>query len=190
MPFSQSTQISAIMQFLEHTRPHSILDVGMGMGQYGFLSRINLENENLFEVNGKKGRLREKYEWKLRIDGIEGCGAYITPVHEFVYNAIVVGNALEILPATLNDHYDIVLAIDILEHFDKKEGLVFLKHLKRITKSHVLISTPKEFCPQIVEANPYENHRSLWSKEELIEQGFDTILENPISWIAIHKQYI
>jgi len=38
--------------------------------------------------------------------------------------------------------------------------------------------------------NPYENHRSLWTKEELIEQGFDTILENPISWIAIHKQYI
>jgi len=164
MPFSQSTQISTIMQFLEQTQPLSILDVGMGMGQYGFLSRINLENENLFEVNGRKGRLKEKYEWNIRIDGIEGCGAYITPVHEFVYNAIVVGDALEILPATLNNHYDIVLGIDILEHFDKKDGLVFLKHLKRIAKSHALISTPKEFCEQVIEANPYENHRSLWTK--------------------------
>jgi len=186
MPFSQSTQISTIMQFLEQAHPHSILDVGMGMGQYGFLSRVNLENENLFEINGKKGRLKEKHEWTLRIDGIEGCGSYITPVHEFAYNAIVVGDALEILPATLNDHYDIVLAIDILEHFDKKDGLVFLKHLKRITKSHALVSTPKA----LDEPNSCENQHSLWSKEELIEQGFDTILENPTNWIAIYKRYI
>lgn len=43
MPFSQSSQISAIVQFGEELKPASILDVGVGMGQYGFLFRTNLE---------------------------------------------------------------------------------------------------------------------------------------------------
>ena len=100
---------------------------------------------------------------------------------------LVIGDAIDILP-TINDHtYELVLAIDILEHFTKLDGLRFLWHLKRIASKAVLVSTPKEFLGQEVEANPYENHRSQWSEEELAEQGFVEILENRISWIAVYK---
>jgi hypothetical protein len=67
----------------------------------------------------------------------------------------------------------------------KPDGLEFLTQLKRIANKAVLISTPKEFIPQQVEANPYENHRSFWEKNELIENGFSQILDNDISWIVI-----
>jgi len=187
MPFSQGLQLSAIVEFIEKENPASLLDVGVGMGQYGFLARNNLENVHLFRVDGKNVSQRPKQEWRVRIDGLEAFRTYLTPVHDYVYNNIVIGDALDILP-TIRDHtYELVLAIDILEHFTKPDGLRFLSHLKRIASKAVLVSTPKEFLDQEVEVNPYENHRSHWSKEELAEQGFVETLENRISWIAVYK---
>ena len=46
MPFSHSGQLTAIVQEIERIAPASMLDVGTGMGQYGFLARMNLENIN------------------------------------------------------------------------------------------------------------------------------------------------
>jgi hypothetical protein len=187
MPFSQSSQLSAIMGYIEQSNPRSLLDVGVGMGQYGFLSRTNLEFLNLFEVNGDEGRQRPKEQWKVRIDGIEAYETYITPVHEYVYNTLHIGNALDILPTIENNQYEMVIAIDILEHFEKAEGLHFLEALKRVSSGQVLISTPNEFHPQEIEANPFENHRSYWSREALSSAGFDHFLENEESWVAIYK---
>lgn len=57
--------------------------------------------------------------------------------------------------------YDLILAIDILEHFDKKDGEHFAGECARVPRAASLISTPKVFQDQTVEANPLENHRSL-----------------------------
>lgn len=186
MPFSQSSQLSTIVGLIETCQPKSILDVGVGFGQYGFLARTNLEHFNLFEVDGDFARKRERSEWNIVIDGIEAFKDYITPVHEYAYNTIHIGNALHVLP-TLTNHYDMVLAIDILEHFDKEDGKRFIELLKQVCKGTVLVSTPKEFVSQQIEANPYENHRSCWSLIELQACGFTTVLENPESWI-MHLQ--
>lgn len=184
MPFSQSSQISSIIQYIEHVNPVSLLDVGTGMGQYGFLSRTNLENINLFEIINGKGKQRQKTNWERRIDGIEGFDIYLTPVHEYCYNDIMIGDALDILP-TLNDNsYEMIIAIDILEHFTKTDGMFFLSEIKRITSKSVLVSTPKNFIEQDIEANPYENHRSLWEKEDLFNNGLPNVIENEQSWIV------
>jgi len=118
MPFSQSSQISTIISFIEQLAPSSILDVGTGMGQYGFLMRNHLEHINLFEINGNVGKQRLKEQWRVKIDGIEGFAGYITPVHDYCYNQIMIGNALDILPTLNSQSYDLIIAIDILEHFE------------------------------------------------------------------------
>ncbi len=188
MPFSQSSQISTIIQYIEKINPESILDVGVGMGQYGFLSRINLENLNLFNINGAHAEQRDKKEWRVRIDGIEGYAGYLTPVHDYCYNEIMIGDALKVLPAIPDKSYELVIAIDILEHFTTEEGLVFLIELKRVASHFCLISTPKAFIHQTVEANPLENHRSLWTKNDLINNGFTFLLDNEESWIHIYQE--
>ncbi len=186
MPFSQSSQISAIVQTLEALQPRSLLDVGVGMGQYGFLARMNLEHLNLFDIQGNVGKLRPRSEWQIQIDGIEGFAAYLTPVHDYVYNQIFIGQAETILPTLPKHSYDLVIAIDILEHFYEVEGIVFLKALQRVAKKHVLISTPKTFIEQTVEANPLEDHRSFWTREALEAQGFTQVIENEDSWIMLY----
>lgn len=185
MPFSYSSQLSTIVGFAEHLQPASVLDVGVGMGQYGFLLRNNLENINLFRVEGAHGVQRDRSEWRVRIDGIEGFAGYFTPVHHYAYNNLIVGEALAMLATLPAASYDLVLAIDILEHFDKEQGFEFLRALQRVSRGAVLISTPKDFHEQEVEANPLENHRSHWVEADLQQRGFTGMLENPQSLIAV-----
>jgi 2-polyprenyl-3-methyl-5-hydroxy-6-metoxy-1,4-benzoquinol methylase len=188
MPFSQTSQLSAIVGLIEQLNPSSLLDVGAGMGQYGFLARIKLEHVNLFCVNGKDARQRPKEEWRVRIDGIEGYAGYLTPVHGYAYSHMMIGEAGELLRGMAAGSYELVLAIDILEHYHRPEGLAFLDELKRVASRAVLVSTPKEFCVQEVEANPYEDHRSHWSYEDLARRGFTEILHNPESWVVVHRK--
>jgi len=183
MPFSQTSQITTIVQYMEWLQPTSILDVGTGMGQYGFLARMNLEHAHLFEVNGTQGHQRPRSEWRITIDGIEGCAAYQTPVHDYCYTHWWLGEALQVLPTLADNAYELVLAIDILEHLEKPAGYQFLRELLRIGQRAVLVSTPKEFMEQEVPANPYENHRSFWTQAELSAAGLHKTLENPHSWI-------
>lgn len=184
MPFSQSSQLSTIVGFIEQASPASILDVGVGMGQYGFLARLNLEHEHLFVIDGDRGWQRPKSEWRVKIDGIEGCATYLTPIHEYVYNTLTIGDALTLLPGIPDNAYELVLAIDILEHLDMPDGIRFLAELRRISSRAALVSTPKEFIHQDIPANPYENHRSVWTRADLARQGFAEILPNEASWIA------
>jgi len=184
MPFSNSSQLSSIVRYAEFLQPHSVLDVGVGMGQYGFLLRTNLEHFNLYEVVGTQARRKDKPEWNILIDGIEAYPDYVTPVHDYAYNNIYFGDALETLPQ-INRKYDLILAIDILEHFEKNIGKRFIGLLKNQSNKKILISTPKEFIEQHVEANPYENHRSHWTKEDLSELGCTDFLDNADSWIGI-----
>lgn len=188
MPFSQSSQISAIVGYAQQLQPGSVLDVGTGMGQYGFLLRTNLEHINLFEVDGSAARQRARSSWALRIDGIEGYATYLTPVHDYAYNQVLVGNAMDILPTLGDRSYELVLAIDILEHLSADDGRVFLAHCIRIASRAVLVSTPKEFVPQDVPANPLENHRSVWTEGELRQLGFTTTLANDESWVVVHRR--
>lgn len=185
MPFSHSGQLSTIVGFAESLRPTSILDVGTGMGQYGFLLRTNLENEHLFEVDGPRARQRPKADWRIRIDGIEGYAGYLTPVHEYAYNQVRIGDAMAMLPTLPEASYELVIAVDILEHLTVEQGRVFLAELRRIAARAALVSTPKDFHAQEIEANPFENHRSVWSAEQLREAGYDTVLPNADSWVVV-----
>ena len=59
--------------------------------------------------------------------------------------------------------------------------------IKQLATKHVLLSTPKDFIEQHEEANPYEDHRSHWVENELLDTGFTRILPNDDNWIAVHE---
>lgn len=188
MPFSQNSQLTAILDWAESVKPTRVLDVGAGMGKYGFLLRNSLEAEHLFVVDGNKGWQRAKAEWRVIIDGIEGFAGYVTPVHLWAYTNLFVAEALAKLATIEDAAYELVLAIDILEHFEIAQGQKFLNELRRVASHSAIVSTPKTFVPQDVPANPYENHRSLWTASELASHGFARILPNEESWIGVWER--
>lgn len=185
MPFSQSRQISAITAWLEATRPSSILDVGAGIGLYGLLARIYLESAELFDIEPGNVRYRPHHLRRLRVEGIEGFAAYCNPIHDFIYDRLHIGDALTLLRKIPSGTFDAVLAINILEHFTKEDGVTLLRELIRVSRHGLLVSTPKIFIPQDIEANPLENHRSHWKDSDLRSQGCRAFLPDTESWIAV-----
>ena len=63
--------------------------------------------------------------------------------------------------------YDLILLIDVLEHFTKKEGTRLIKDCLNIS-NNILVSTPIDIGEQEDSFdNPYEEHKYQWTKEDL-----------------------
>lgn len=188
MPFSNCEQITPIVSEIRSLRPDSVLDVGCGLGLYGMLCRIFLD---LYDDDGFMSKLEtdHKPEWRVRIDAIEGTSVYLPYIPGWVYDNVQCGNALDILRNLKDGSYDLVLALAILEHFDRNDGLEFLSHLKRIGRK-VIISVPKNVMPQEVSGYPYETHRSHWSDTDLAACGFNRFIPHFGAWIAIYDPEI
>lgn len=155
MPTSHYFQLNEIITLIKIIEPQSVLDIGVGFGKYGVLSR-----EYLDLCDG-----RDKYnDWKRRIDGIEAYAEYITPLHKFIYNNIYIGDAKDLAGSL--EGYDLVLMIDVLEHFEKTDGINLLKTLLSKSKN-VLISVPiGKYEQDAAFGNEYERHRSEWKLSE------------------------
>jgi hypothetical protein len=85
-----------------------------------------------------------------------------------------------------DNHFDIVLLLDVIEHLPKENGIKLLAEAKRICKGKLFIFTPLWWLKNDEETNNpkseyYKNehnlHQCLWKEEELIE--FTRIL-NPL----------
>ena len=183
MPFSNLEQITPILAEIRKDGPSSILDVGCGLGVYGFLCRIYLE---LYDDKNFMEKLEGSRPWDVKIDALEGFRDYLRFVPRWVYDEIIVDSALDAIAKIPDKAYDLVLAIAILEHFCKEEGTAFVTELKRIGKK-IILTVPKDWREQSVSGNPYETHRSQWSFKELVTFGFNTFLPHPQAWIAVYQ---
>jgi SAM-dependent methyltransferase len=184
MPYSNLEQIPTIISEIKHQRPRSIIDVGCGIGVYGFMIRIYLEM-----YDDDKNFLKKLLSslWDIRIDAIEGFRPYVDFIPRWAYDRIMVGDVFEILPKLPSKSYDLALAVAILEHLERKDGDVFLEELKRIAKK-VIVSVPKIWGPQQVLENPLENHRSHWIWEDFQERGFSRIIPHDRSLIVVWEE--
>ena len=174
MPSSQYYHISIIMEMIISLNPRSVMDMGSGFGKFGVLCREYLE---LWDG-------RQKYEFNRRIDCVEIFLQYISPLHKYVYDNVYNENIIEIAPK-LDTKYDLVLLIDVLEHFEKIDGINLLNTLLAKNES-VLIITPKKPTPQKdAFGNVYETHRSRWSVDELVKLGHTSFISDDISLICL-----
>jgi len=170
MPSSQYYHISKIMEMIISLKPNSVLDIGSGYGKFGVLCREYLE---LWDG-------RQKYEFKKRIDCVEVFEEYITPLHKYIYSNIYNANILDLV-TKLDHQYDLVLLIDVLEHFEKEEGSNLLNRLINNNKG-ILISTPRNPSPQKdAFGNTYETHRSRWTGNDLRGMGECHFIDDSVS---------
>lgn len=164
MPSSRPNPIPTVIHLLRQLKPKSILDVGIGFGKWGHLFR---EYTDILEAEHDPARyVREN--WRMRIDGIEGYPEYITEMHRFIYSNIHVGDARQLLPDL--KEYDLIFMGDILEHFEKPDGLQLLRSALAKAKQAVILTTPKfETAQGDLCGNPLERHRSLWKAKDFRE---------------------
>jgi len=113
----------------------------------------------------------DKNSWSVTVDAVEAFRGYRTPIHDHVYNNIYYGDILEVIDKL--PQYDVILLIDVIEHFEKEQGLELVKKLKRHANRCVLISTPAYPAPQEdYNGNEYERHKSRWGPLDFTEHDF------------------
>lgn len=69
--------------------------------------------------------------------------------------------------------FDAVLALELVEHLTKEEGVKLIEKMEKWASKKVIISTPNRFLPQDeYDNNPLQIHKSGWSVEEFQKLGF------------------
>ena len=183
MPTSAPYAIPVIVHAVRQLEPRSILDVGIGFGKYGVLFREYLDIWNAGDVTGIR-----RDAWGTRLDGIEIFAPYLTPLHDYIYDHVHVGDALDLVDGL--DSYDVIFMGDVLEHFDKPEGKRLIGQFYQRANKCVLLTYPANAAQRgPLLGNPAEAHRSVWRREDFdeYEQVAYTCLENRADVCAIAK---
>lgn len=173
MPTSEIEAVGDIVSIVRDLKPESIMEIGPGFGKYGHLFReyLDLENDACHEIEtnpetetiqqtGKGRKITESsrgvYRFPTRIDCCEAFGDYITPLHEYIYDEIRIGDCRE----TEISGYDLVTMIDVLEHLTLNDAATLIGRLID-GNGVVLVSVPAatEEQPDSF-GNPFEIHKS------------------------------
>jgi SAM-dependent methyltransferase len=160
MPHSWYYPTTLIQEKVEKVAPRSVLDVGIGLGKWGYLLREQLD-WNALRI--------QRETWQARIVGIE-VYSYESPLHSWVYDEVIRANVLDVLDRAAG--FDLVLLSDVIEHIDKAEGNELLRILAKQNRN-VIVSTPIEFIPQQAQVNTHENHVSHWTMADFDPFVFD-----------------
>jgi hypothetical protein len=160
MGTSNWQNISFCVELLRRIRPKKVLDVGVGFGRWGILCRefLDVWEGRVFPI-----------EWETEIIGVEAFKGYIQPYHDTFYSKIIHQEAYEYLSKS-NEHYDLIILGDVLEHFEKERGSRVLE-ICLAQSTYVLLNIPLgQYWPQqSSNGNTYEEHKSTWNKRDFIQ---------------------
>ncbi len=69
--------------------------------------------------------------------------------------------------------FDAVVALDVIEHFEKVDALAMIGEMERVSSELVVLLTPNGFVPQEpTEAEPWQEHRCGFGPDELAILGY------------------
>ncbi len=165
MPSSYVDSYAPIVKTLIERGPRRVLDIGPGWGKYGLACREYLPGlETLDAIEVVQGRCRTQ---------------------PAIYDFVFVGDARS-APEAFFALYDLVMLIDVIEHFPSSVGHDLLARIQR-AGADVLMATPKVFFAQHDDHNPHEEHLSLWSWDELAAHGIDIDSSTPDAIVYLLK---
>lgn len=145
---------------------NSVLDIGCGsvsplhaVRKTFYSEGIDVHKQSILE--SKKNKIHDNY----RVGRVEEIDKYYKP-----------------------GSFDAVIALDVIEHFQKKEALELIKKMEKTARKKIVILTPNGFRKQgEYDNNPYQVHKSGWSYNDLNKLGYSVYgLRGPK---ALRKEY-
>ena len=84
--------------------------------------------------------------------------------------------------------FDVVTALDVIEHFEKDDAYLVLSEMERVARSLVIVLTPSGFVAQPpTEDEPWQLHRCGFSEEDLRAVGYE--VEGVGGWKRLRGEY-
>jgi len=93
-----------------------------------------------------------------------------------VHDEYLAMDVLDIGKSFAQKSFHCVLALNLIEHFEKKDGIRLLEMMEGVSSKKVIVLTPNGFLPQEeYDANVRQVHRSGWSAREMKQMGYNVI---------------
>ena len=146
------------------------------IGVYRFhvlISRAIDKRWTILDVGCGRQSVLSEVKKGVHLVGLDNYEPYIHKSRQKgIHDEYVFGDA-RALPFT-NDSFDCVIAIEVLEHLSKEDGIKMLKEMERVARKRIILTTPNGFLPTYagLEDNPSESHLSGWNARELQKLGF------------------
>ena len=158
-----------------------LLLLKQGLDPAQILTRLALRKalvgcENVLDVGcGKVMTLR----W-LGVKHATGIEGYAPDLEEarrcHSHDELVLGNVLELDRHFKPGQFDAVIAMDVIEHLTKEDGLRLMRAMEDIARRKVVFLTPSGFLPQHhIEKSDLQEHLSGWEAAEMKQHGYEVI---------------
>jgi len=147
---------------------------------------IEVSPESLLDVGCGASSPIQKFSSKInRTVGIDGFSPSIQKSRaKKIHQEYIQGDLMSSMAALKSKSFDVVIAMDVIEHFEKDRGWKFLGELERLASKRVIVFTPNGFLPQgEYDENPAQLHRSGWEVNEFIERGYAVCGINGLKWL-------
>lgn len=89
------------------------------------------------------------------------------------HDKYTIGDIKKLSKIYKNNSFDTCVAIDVIEHFSKRDALKLIQDMEAIARKKVVILTPNGFYEQHdYDGNPHQVHKSGWTKKDLENLGY------------------
>jgi hypothetical protein len=157
MASSWYAQIPTILTLFRELQPRSVLDVGKGLGKYGFLIHEYFGLDDTQRPDPGRPVIGQS---RIPVDAVESEQAFLWPHLEHFYRKVYIGRVETLLDSLPS--YHLVLMCDVIEHLEKEAGLRTLRHFLACG-AIVIVSSPIDYFRQENWGSADEAHVSHWT---------------------------
>lgn len=117
--------------------------------------------------------------------GVDAFGPSIEKSKKLgIHDAYKKGDVLAIDKLFRKKQFDAVIALDLIEHLEKKRGFELIKKMSGLAKKKIIIMTPNGFYKQEpYEGNKWQIHRSGWTVDDFLKLGFTLRGIRGLKWL-------
>lgn len=139
---------------------------------------IDRSAKNILDVACGRGLPMMVLKQRMKFQRIEGVDLYEPYIYECkrleIHDSYMISDVRK-LPYK-NKSFDVVMALQVLEHLEKNESLKILDKLEKIAKKQVIVSMPigKTYHPP-ADGNILQLHKSGFLPSELKDRGYKVI---------------
>lgn len=115
--------------------------------------------------------------------GVDIHEDYFTHIESEVPYVVIKHDVRKLNEIFVPNSFDVVIALDIIEHLEKEESLDMIKQCETIARKSVILETPEGYIPQNIDVqghggDEWQTHRCGWEVDELKKLGYLTTVRD------------